>query len=448
MLLEEIKKNRFTLATLVLASVQAVNFIAVLAYFLRYGHLPQLFIFDRNNTFMDFFHPMYWSMDDGRYTVWKSVYPPLNFFILGAVRLVSFGDAQFVDGFDIRAHAHVLNYLLVVLPIACMWLTIRSPLFHGLTQTQRRLISAFVILSTPLLFGIERGNVVVFLPPLIAYTIVATGWRRSLTIAVLINIKPYFVILALVYLLKWRPWWFLATGAAAGGLFLVSGMLVDPNFPLMFRNVSDFATILETRPPGDFLVMDTSLDVLRYTLQYYVADGVRFHGITRDVVATETIIRLTIYIGVISIIGAAAFARNRVSFRELFAALILVILNFSMMPGGYALVLLVPVFPILYTMRLRSAYFALIAICFMPLNWITAYTSRVWPMVSFLTSHHFKAIEHVGIGGFLRPFASFTLMVLIAFEFAARTAFAERLFFSTTPVAKRGDSSTYVAGHH
>ena len=37
------------------------------------------FSYDKSDTFMDFFHPLYWSNDSGLYTVWGSVYPPLNF---------------------------------------------------------------------------------------------------------------------------------------------------------------------------------------------------------------------------------------------------------------------------------------------------------------------------------------------------------------------------------
>jgi len=44
---------------------------------------------------MDLFNTMYWAYEDGRYTDWGSVYPPLGFFIL---RLVNFVFAGGADG--------------------------------------------------------------------------------------------------------------------------------------------------------------------------------------------------------------------------------------------------------------------------------------------------------------------------------------------------------------
>jgi len=44
-------------------------------YFDAYGYLPAPFIYDKHDTFMDFFNVLYWAGDEGRYTDWHSVYP-------------------------------------------------------------------------------------------------------------------------------------------------------------------------------------------------------------------------------------------------------------------------------------------------------------------------------------------------------------------------------------
>jgi len=49
-------------------------------YFASNGYLPSPFVYDKSDTFMDLFNTMYWVYDDGRYTDWGSVYPPLGFF--------------------------------------------------------------------------------------------------------------------------------------------------------------------------------------------------------------------------------------------------------------------------------------------------------------------------------------------------------------------------------
>ena len=50
---------------------------AAVAYYLfflnSHGYLPTPFIYDKSDTFMDFFHTMIWADRDGRYTEWGSV---------------------------------------------------------------------------------------------------------------------------------------------------------------------------------------------------------------------------------------------------------------------------------------------------------------------------------------------------------------------------------------
>ena len=58
---------------------QVANFVFEVLFYLENDYLPQPFFHDKGDTFMDFYHPYYWADDDGRYTLWKSVYPPLIF---------------------------------------------------------------------------------------------------------------------------------------------------------------------------------------------------------------------------------------------------------------------------------------------------------------------------------------------------------------------------------
>ena len=69
----------------IIKTIVVCNILMAIYYFfylVKFGYLPAPFIFDKSNTFMDFFNPLYWAFDEGRYTEWGSVYPPLNFFLL------------------------------------------------------------------------------------------------------------------------------------------------------------------------------------------------------------------------------------------------------------------------------------------------------------------------------------------------------------------------------
>src|SRR5436305_7091839 len=48
------------------------------------GKLPQPFVFDINDTFMDWFNTAYYAHNRGAYDTWQSVYPPLSFVFMRA----------------------------------------------------------------------------------------------------------------------------------------------------------------------------------------------------------------------------------------------------------------------------------------------------------------------------------------------------------------------------
>ena len=73
--------------------------------FTQNGYLPSPFVYDKADTFMDFFHTMYWADEPGRYTDWGSVYPPLNFLFLKGARWLLFGQVHESDAFTLRDSA-------------------------------------------------------------------------------------------------------------------------------------------------------------------------------------------------------------------------------------------------------------------------------------------------------------------------------------------------------
>ena len=70
---------------LALAVVASFGWTALV--FHRTGYLPQPFVFDTNDTFMDWFNTAYWAHHPGAYDIWQSIYPPLSFVFLKLVGL-------------------------------------------------------------------------------------------------------------------------------------------------------------------------------------------------------------------------------------------------------------------------------------------------------------------------------------------------------------------------
>ena len=77
--------HKFLTLKNVLYITLAINvsaFFYYVFYVLHFGYLPSPFIFDKSNTLMDLFNPMIYAIHDDAYTIYQSVYPPLNFIFL------------------------------------------------------------------------------------------------------------------------------------------------------------------------------------------------------------------------------------------------------------------------------------------------------------------------------------------------------------------------------
>jgi len=109
-MLSELPKSIQVLSSKI-SSLQVLQLVLVcelfnLCYYVYYffinHYLPAPFVWDKNDTLMDFYNPLFWVVKDGFYTSFQSVYPPLNYFFL---KIFSFNiDPIYVlDRFDFRA---------------------------------------------------------------------------------------------------------------------------------------------------------------------------------------------------------------------------------------------------------------------------------------------------------------------------------------------------------
>ena len=67
---------------LLLALAVVASVVSTAMAFRATGYLPQPFVFDTNDTFMDWFNTAFWANRPGAYDVWRSIYPPLSFVFL------------------------------------------------------------------------------------------------------------------------------------------------------------------------------------------------------------------------------------------------------------------------------------------------------------------------------------------------------------------------------
>jgi len=191
----------------------------VVAFYAARHYLPQPFLFDTFDTFMDWFNTAYWANRSGAYDVWRSIYPPLSFVFLDLFSI----ESCYADPFIARDCDWVGTTTILLsygLSAALAALAFRRA--DRVTALPRAVAFG---LGFPLLFCLERGNLllVCLLPFIAAYGGLATSpFWRSLAIALTINFKPYLIAPSLAFGIR-RQWRTLeAAGLMTAAVYLAA----------------------------------------------------------------------------------------------------------------------------------------------------------------------------------------------------------------------------------
>jgi hypothetical protein len=186
----------------------AVGVLAALVHtfsFWRYrGWLPPPFVFDVNDTFMDWFNTAYWAHNPGAYDVWGTIYAPLSFVFLkifglaGCYRANPF-DARDCDWIGITTILATYAGCAILAGLTFWKADRRTALFRSIAYG----------LGLPLLYALERGNTIMV--GLLFFILIFGELARSrggiaLCAAMIINFKSYllFPMIAFVVRREWR----------------------------------------------------------------------------------------------------------------------------------------------------------------------------------------------------------------------------------------------------
>lgn len=418
--MSEIKtKNYFERGILLISLANTSGFIYYLFFLHANGYLPPPFFFDGSNTFMDLFNPMYWVYDDGRYTDWKSVYPPLSFIVLKLLNVFFLGSTDGDPEF-LRENSPILIagycFIYLVLPVFIL----RTKIWIRYTLRQKLLIYFAIIFSTPMLFALERGNLIIFCPIILAF-VLSKGLVRCLSIAVLINFKPYFVLLTFFYLIR-RRWKWLALCIVFSGLIcLESGLLVDKNFLQFITNMFEFsnASIFSLR---EVMVMPSSISAFSYVFRNpdaeMFASTLLGYGIPISADGIESVKWLVILSSFAILVIKAPLTKDS----EIILVLSVVITNLSNNVGGYSLIFYIPLIPVFITMKYKKTYVTILSLMSVPLDFISLLGYYAGEGYSFISNSYVRINWTLGLGSVVRPIVNIVLLAAIIYELAKRKA--------------------------
>lgn len=224
-------KERLRLLPEVLLALAVVASVIVTAMaFHAHGYLPQPFVFDTNDTFMDWFNTAYWANRPGAYDVWRSIYPPLSFVFLDLFSLPGCYLQSPFYARDCDWLGRMVIYGFYLLDVVLVWLSFRRA--DPRTAPMRTIAFG---LGLPLLFTLERGNLILvaFACFVIAHgPLVTRGPWRWLAAGATINFKPYLLLPVLAHAAK-RDWRTLELSAIATiFIYLVTLAIIGAGTPI------------------------------------------------------------------------------------------------------------------------------------------------------------------------------------------------------------------------
>lgn len=297
------------------------------------GYLPQPFVYDMNDTFMDWFNTAYWAHHRGAFDNWRTVYPPLSFVFLQIFGTASCYASDPFTARDCDVAGRIAIYGWYLAAAALAYVAFRRQ--NKETATLRGLAFAF---GLPMIFTLERANLIV---PCMVFFIIAHGdlFRsrviRGLAAAVTINFKPYLVLPVFATMFR-RDWRLLEiAGLLSLLLYLVTwGLLGDGSPMQLASNTANFVQFVKGQ----------IFEGVYYTTSYVPfleVDSYRFP--TRDFISSTTlepfiaaipiVVRGSQAIGLIALAGAWLQPRAATSTR--ITILILTIYLVGQSPGGY-----------------------------------------------------------------------------------------------------------------
>lgn len=308
--------------------------IATVQFWRFQGYLPAPFVFDINDTFMDWFNTAQYAHNPGAYDIWRSIYPPLSFVFLW---LTSDPRCYHSSPFDAR-DCDIISIAFIV-GIYVLSAVLAAVAFHRNDRRTAYIRGIAFAFCLPLVYSLERGNLITaaFACFVVAYgDIVRSRPIRIIAAGLAINFKYYLLAPSFAFALKrgWRD--FELIGLAALMIYVVSLALFGSGTPFeILGNLSDWV-VINAYAVWDQAYYSTTYSTLLWfdVRQFPVRDYAGSKVIDLVVAAIPIVVRASQLVG-FACIALTWLRPQTLSVRRV--ALILMLTSIiAQSPGGYA----------------------------------------------------------------------------------------------------------------
>ncbi len=406
-----------------LTVVLVANVLAFLYYIhfsMLNGYLPSPFFYDKSDTFMDLFNALHWAYDDRRYTDWSSVYPPLNFIFLRFLDFVFAGAGYGAPEF-MREQSSSLIGGLCLMYLTIPALVLKTNLWLGFSKIEKILLYFAIILSPPMLFALERGNMILLAPILLAIALSNTGVRRGASIAILINLKAYLALLLIYYVAR-RNWKDLAICVVmSGSIFLISGFILDKHFFLFFPNLLNFSHGDGMFSLREMMAMPSSISAFSYVLKSPAAVALASEQVNPTVIPiVVSIIEISKWVSLAIPLVVLFIKAPVMRDAEIFALLVVLISNMGVWVGGYTLIFYIVLIPVFISLHGRWLSIGILILLALPFDLVPLMQESIGIQYSYFSDSYTSVNWTLGLGSVIRPIVNLLLLWLLSCEFIAR----------------------------
>jgi len=382
-------------------------------FYINNDYLPSPFVYAKSETFTDYFHTLVWVHREGRYTIWQTVYPPSIFLILKWLT----PNLHIDNVYALRIIAHHHIYWLIGVYLLVPFFVLKTRIWNEWTIAKKFLTYFAIISSAPVLFSLERGNLIFIAPFFMALAISYPRYIRKISLAILINFKPYFVITYCKYLIK-RQWKeLLVNSMIAASLFCISGLLLDQDFYLFFYNLFGFAGSSNLFTGREVIGLPSSIGAWSYFLNSY--DWFQLQLDTGFFWAPDPLWIKTIdavrFLVLLTCIFWVIRARNTITLNEWFLFSVSLITNSSVSVSGYSLLLYYPLIPIMIKIPKGQILIGFLILISWPWDMIELLRNTITNVLLYFP-HRLQNIEWtLGLGAIVRPLLNLMIMLGIAY---------------------------------
>ena len=406
--------------------IQIFGVFYYLSFFMKRGFLPAPFISDKGDTFMDFFNTMYWAVHEGRYDIWRSVYPPINFIYLQIVRYMTIPIGFHASGFSLRNDGEFAVYFFILTSIVSSIFVTKTHLWNAVSCHNKNLLLIVFLSSTPFLFTVERGNLIVYAIPFIAMLIGDVPVLRVISIAILINIKPYFCLVYFFYISKRQYRELLVSLFVTGSVYIISCVVMGADPLVIPRNLLFFSNMMPFSPGAVLTGMVSSVSAYAF-VSGFILEHIHNASSANFVNLFSSSLKYVNYFIMMSSIVVILIRGKVIDKSIVMLVLICVILNMSITVGAYTLIFYFPLLPALIERRRAKIFLIMVAIIFMPLDIVKYTDAKIVQQISYLSGSYVQVQAEVGLGALLRPVLNLAILALLTFEAATtRPAAPER----------------------